>query len=104
MLKANTDLVGSSKKTDRVGVGVGGVEEGGAMSHHLGVMLTVTGDSRAKGEGQERPAQQAGEVPFGSKGRSPWYLEKMSPTAGPESPQSPGFATNAPPLSTGNEE
>lgn len=44
------------------------------MSHHLRVMLTVTGVSLAKGK-QKMPALQA-ELPFGSQERSPWYSRK----------------------------
>lgn len=49
MLKANTDLVGSSKRIDW------------GVSHHPRVMLTLTGVVPAKGK-QERPAQQGGDA------------------------------------------
>lgn len=51
------------------------------MSHHPRVMLTVTGGSLAKGR-QERPAQQAGELAFGRKGRRPCHSGRMATIAG----------------------
>lgn len=68
MLKANTDLVGSSKRIDW------------GVSHHPRVMLTLTGVARAKGR-QERPAQQGGDA-LGPQKRWPQQLVPKSPVPG----------------------
>lgn len=72
MLKANTDLVGSSKRIDW------------GVSHHPRVMLTLTGVAPAKGR-QERPA---------SKGEMLLVLRKAGHNSWSPNLQSLAFATS----------
>lgn len=88
MLKANTDLVGSSKRTDWGGV------------------LPSQGDAHSnwcfpgQGEARGQPSKRENCL-VAVRGRSPWYSEKTATTAGPGNPQSPASATSVQVLSAG---